>query len=713
MRTELRKQGAADRWLLVLLALLVGAVCALAAGSGAWLRVTADQMFTRLYSDAPRPAKTLRVRLSGLSNDELRASDSAEFGRRVASWLPEPLPRALGAGRVAVSSPRFTPAPITGGPVGIRRELSVASYPNLDELVRWTAGRPPRPGLSHGAIPPQITRSPLTPGFARIDIVEIGLTEEAAEALRMPVGTYVAVGRRPVSGPGSRFSVVTMLKVTGIYEPTVAAPSRLDDLSFVREPTIIPGSIDTVLATALAANTGTVIDAVWNGPTTTQWTFPPAAGVSATRAADLRRAVSRLDVTAETKLSTPAHQAHVEVRTGLDTIAEEFLRARGASDKLLLLPRVAVLLCALITLALGARVLASRRRGVTTLLRARGASLSQLVARRGVEAALLGSFGALAGLAAAAWVSGGLPTASDTVTAVSTAIACVLVVIAVGATPSATTQRSQRVRRVSAEATQLAVVALAVVACWIAASRETSDAADAIRVLTPALLAAAVAVVLLRLFAYALRTLRPVLGRSRSLGASIGLSRAAALTREFAIPATGIVLACATGVVTLSVANGLSATGEPGTPGLRRTLAVLHAGAPVAGAFAALGIACTVALTAEGRRHTTSLLRVLGATRGQSATPAAAELGPAVAVAAVCGGVTGWSLLRLLDHAELTRVLTGTAPTGGDGSAAVVVTAIVTLLAVAATVTATVASARRQPDNTGDPLEQSTVEEGT
>lgn len=880
MKTELRKQAAADPWLLVVLAVLVAVTGALAAGSTAWLRVTADEMFSRLRADTPRAARMLTVRISG-SWELPTYTDTELFGRKVAGWLDPPLPRAVGAPRVAVLSPQLSPQPVTPDPGIVRRHLTVASLPELPELVNWTAGRPPRPGARRQSVPAEIEdalRARSTPN-PRARVIEIGLTRQAAEALGMPPGTYAKIRSIDGTSAGQKFTLYVMVKVTGIYEPAAPAPTRLDDVPLIREPRVTGGGIPQIYATALAASTDTILGTHWiAGPLTTQWTFPPGAALSAANASELRKAVDRLDITADTRVdfSRPSFTGpvRVEVVTGLDELAQRFMRQRGSSDAVLLGPRVAVLACALLTLALGARVLSTRRQRATGLLRARGGSLAQLMARRGVEAALLAVLGFVAGLGAAAGIAGGLPALQDVVAAAAAAAACAVVLTAVGATPAPASGRGERVRRIAGDACQVVVVALAAPAAWVLAGRDAVAADDPLVALTPVLVAAAAAVLGMRVVGFALAWLRRAVGAGRGLTGTLGLGRAVALTRAFALPAAGVVLAMAVGAVSVAVAGGLAADAErtarervgadvavraralPGSavdriaqlagvdtlaavaketdvslarqsevtllvtdldslsrlydrgpgrnpladlaepdaavlaspeltgsgtlvyggqriefqvsarvralpgltvdgqfllvdravlrsamdqppradvvlvdgavgrdavatalrvptatvvstsamaaeladqPAVLRTVSVLRGGLLAAAVFAALGVTFAVLLTATSRRRTSSLLRVLGASRRQSVAASAAELAVTSVVAALVGGATAWALLRLLDFEYALRPLTALAPDLGTEQAVTVVTVAAVVLALAGSGLATAVTARASP----------------
>lgn len=547
MRHWLRETRA-GRGAVGLIALLVAVTCLLATAGGAWLQTSSDTMWHRTLVDTPAGARTLHVRFSG---EVSRQSASPTFGRHIVERLSPAVRELVGRPSVAAWTTKLRPQPLvpTQGP---QRYVTIAALQDQDDLVTWVRGRAPHPGVHQVQLPPKAARaygSPTAP------VVEVGLTRANAEALKLPLGSY-SVASYSVGytlwPPGPH----PVIHLTGIFEPTRPTPGRLDDVgSLVRVP-LAPPSGTRVDATALAADPGTVLASPWTTrEMTTEWTLRPTSTQQpADRVDDLEHALTRMRNGSMADLAL-GHDVSVLAESGLAGVAARFLDGLDASNSLVTPAAAAVLACALLALVLAARILALRRRHHVLLLRARGASVPQLLLRRGLEAVLLTFPGVLLGWVGAGTLRGSPPSARDVGTGLVAGVVCVAALTAVGTTPVSPTGRARTVRQALQDAVDVLVVVLAALGSAVLLTHGSLRAGDPFLVTVPVLVAIAATLLALRQLPRVLWRLRRLAGRARGIAVLVAASRAVDAARASVLPALIVVLAVSTGVLTVAVTD--------------------------------------------------------------------------------------------------------------------------------------------------------------
>jgi putative ABC transport system permease protein len=238
-------------------------------------------------------------------------------------------------------------------------------------------------------------------------------------------------------------------------------------------------------------------------------------------------------------------------------LATSYLDRRGASDLLTGLALAALAAAALAAVVVAASVLEQRRRAVTDVLRARGASTLRLLWLRGAEAQLL----AAPGLAAAlGLVLLGPGTPQELVPALVADLAVVALVALVQVAPWQ--GLPDRVRVAARDALQLVVVLLAAGGVALLWQRQDLAAGDPLLWALPGVLGVAVAVVAVRGVQQLTALVRRMTSGGSGLGAVVGTSQAGAAAARAMLPVTAVVLAGVAVVLTLAVGDTLTRAAE-------------------------------------------------------------------------------------------------------------------------------------------------------
>jgi putative ABC transport system permease protein len=536
---RLPRPTVADRGVVVLVAVLSAFIVLGSAGSATWLRQSADDMAAEVFDGAPHPARQVQVFYNEVADDQV----PAEAGATLEQSLAPSLRAVLGPPRHTVNTTEAIMEALPKQPRYSPSYLSVVGIPDARSLVDMVEGSFPRPGITTEVLPGKLARS--YDGPREVAVVEVALERRAAEALQTPVGTYLDLVPLRYSG-GRSTDERTLLRVSGAYEAAVPYPSPLDDVDNARRPAIstLP-EFTLVRAAGLAADDETVLQAGWMTNPEIRWTFDPDRTPTAVQAeavvVDSRRlAVQPWPPVVTSMASTAA--------TGLGELGSTYVAERDASNTSAALMLAALGAAALALLLAAASVLEARRREVTDVLRARGASTLRLLGIRFWEAALVVAPGLLvAGLLA--WLTP--VSATDLVPAAVAALACAALLAAAQATPWRLLP--ERVRTPARDALQIVVVVLAVGLSVLTASRDRLDGTDPLLLLLPALVGVAAAVLVVRGVRLLATVLGPRTGRSVRLAPLVGAGQSGATAQRVMLPVVAMVLAGCSALMALSV----------------------------------------------------------------------------------------------------------------------------------------------------------------
>lgn len=524
---------------LVALAVLVSAlVTVLATGLSAWLRSTDGAMAAEAFTADGFKARQLQVHYSGVTDQSVPAN----AGLRLHDALPPAVAEVLRTPRHTVATQPGIPQTVPRSYIGATAYVTVVGAPGAMSLVEPVRGRLPKPGSPVRALPAEAAAE--YDGPARVHLVEVTLHERAADVLGIRVGSIVDVNPVRYGGPGNLRP--TLLKVVGTYRATGAERSLLDDADFVRKPVVIEfPDMFVVRAAALAADDLTVLGADWSSSPEVRFTFDPAR-LPAPEDADVLAVQARtLAVQPWPDVVRSESEAAV---TGLGRLASSYLDQRAVSGDVLALLVACAGWTAVVALWSLAVVLARRRRHVTRLLRARGASTPRMVGRATREALLL----VLPGAALAALLVV-LPAVSRTDLAVGVGVAVLCSLVLVAGQLAATATLPPRVVAPLRDGVHGALVLVAaVVAAWT--WRSSVPPPRAVLVVLPLLLALATAVLAVRASALVGRLLRARRG-GRTLAAWLAARHLIGSVRHALVPMTALVLATCAVVLPLTVSD--------------------------------------------------------------------------------------------------------------------------------------------------------------
>lgn len=542
MRARLLPRPAlADRGLVTLVALVCALVTVGATGASAWLRTTADDMAAEVFASAKWPARQLQVTYTDVPPTTVPDGAATRLEDALAEPFQDLLDRPRHAAALVDGLPQALPRRNFGGPA----YLSVAGIPDVRDQVRVVEGRFPRSGSRLQRLPRKVAAA--YDGPRRSPVVEVALEQTAAENLNLPTGTYVTVSSLRYSRTDERAAV---LHIVGLYQADVPYPAAIDDVPNARRPAIstLP-EMTSVRAAALTADVRTVLQTQWRGLPEVVWTFDPVGAPTAEEMSSL--------ATEARGLAVQPWPAVVDARsasasTGIGDLAEEFLAERGASDALVALALAALAAAVVAVLLVAGAVLEGRRRDVTDVLRARGASTARLLALRGGEAAYL----VAPGLAVAASLVP--PTGVsllDLGRGAAAAAACVALLAVAQVAPWRTLP--ERVRLATRDALHLVVVVLAVGAAILTAQRDRLEATDPVLLALPALTGVAAAVVAVRAVQWGTGVLRRAAAGRAGVVPVVALSQASAAAARAVLPVIALVLGASAAMVSVAANDTL------------------------------------------------------------------------------------------------------------------------------------------------------------
>ncbi|HSZ40904.1 MAG TPA: hypothetical protein VK817_13185 [Trebonia sp.] len=463
---------------------------------------------------------------------DMAAADAALRSRLAAAGVPMPAAGVSAAG----GSPAWSS--LTTGYVQVSGAAQPAGYgppqfelsyrTGLADYSRVVAGRlPGGPGSGAG---------------------QVAVTTTVADRFGLRVGSRLSAG--PVA-----------LAVSGIIQPLAPASAFWSGLPGAITPSLVPGggSSPSYWTGALLVGTGALtpiestLDAVMNAV----WWYPAAlGGLTAGQAGALETGLSSL-VSSGVTVSPPGlgNPVAATITTPIPGALSPFIVQENAVAPVLGLLYVSLAVLGAVVVLLGARLVTQRRAAEFTLMRARGASLSQLswlVLRAGLVIAVI------AGAASAALAIGLTPGDGDAiawwlagVTIAVTLIGPVLISVvpqrvaapAGGRPVRRAGRRGRGSRRIVIEAV---LVAAAIGGLAVLRNQGlTSASAGLYPSAAPVLVAIPVAVVVLRCYPPLVRALARVAGRSRGVVAFVGLARATRTPPGAVLPSFALVLVLA------------------------------------------------------------------------------------------------------------------------------------------------------------------------
>ncbi|CAM5488702.1 FtsX-like permease family protein [Leifsonia shinshuensis] len=459
--------------------------------------------------------------------------DLPAIGRSVRQGMRPPLRAVAGPGDSAARSYDVPIAPPAGAASNSRYAVGVEAYLGLRDQARLVSGSWPAP-----------VTAPLAPPPAGGSVVEVVLTPEAAKLLGWPLGAT-----RPIASDPR-----LELKLTGLVEPKDAA-SDFWNLDAVRAHGhfVDAGDAGKEYGAVAWPDPGSwpVVAPAFGGTVASLW-FPVAP--SAFRVEDLPAVRGALG--SFLALPPVARVGEVPVPltfgTSLPTPLDAFQSRAQPANTLFAILAAGPLVVALTVLALGARLVVSRRRQALALMAARGASPWRLRGSLALDGALASVPAAAVGLLIALAVTPGavpvlLPVALAAVCALAPPLALVLAAGSLTPRPVAPPARSRW-----AWVAEVVVLGLAALSVVLLARRGLSAPASGLEVdplaaLTPVLVALAACVVVLRVTVVPLGWLTGALRRGRgavaflgaagSLGATGRRGRGAVLWPVFALVA--------------------------------------------------------------------------------------------------------------------------------------------------------------------------------
>lgn len=482
--------------------------------------LTRDLIFTRTPPpDEPVDPATAADQLSAIRN-------------RLAAPLPGLVGREWFAGQIGpedLIAADDSPA-LTGG---CRASLPLRAQPGLDRVATVVAGRWPA---------------------SRGSTVEAVISQEAADVLKLGVESQVTL-----TGRGF-FTASVPVRIVGIYQPVDPAAPDWDGIRLVDIPCSDPGAGMTWQAPLLTDLPGLERSARTLSNLTYTWRYRiDERRLSTAEIPDLLAAIGQA--------RRPMTDDPPRLTTGLDAMLSTFDAQLRSVQALLAVVQAGFLTTVLGLIVLAARLVVERRRQELALLRARGASVATVGGWILREAVLVLPAATLAG-----WLLGrlvpGRPGDAElplvVALLVGTTLAVPLLAMLGQRRAHLVGQRRDLVRhrpsprRLTAEAVVLLVAVLGVV---LVRQRglDQSVGVDPYLASVPVLLAAAAALIALRIVPWPLRQVSRLAARSRAAVPFLGLARAGRAAPVTALPAALLVVAVATGVFASVVTSTVAA----------------------------------------------------------------------------------------------------------------------------------------------------------
>ena len=370
--------------------------------------------------------------------------------------------------------------------------------------------------------------------------------------------------------PGSQLQAAGQaVHVTGIIRPLRPASSfwTVDPVAAAPQLTYpTPNSAPYLSSGAfVSAAELPALQTYLSSPLRAVWSFPLGlAGVTADQAAGLARALAAVgylpaatSVGSTLNASTgPSATIQVSLSSGLATTLPPFVATDAAVQRALSLMFVSLAVIGAVVVLLGARLVAARRRGEFTMMRARGASLRQ------VGAVALGGGAAAALPAAALGVGGAVAATPGPASPLGWWLAGLIVLAALAGPPLLAVWQQRTPRRATAGSAPAARRRIAAARRWVADAALVLGAAGGLILLrqqglpppgqvdlftsaAPVLVAIPVAVAVMRAYPLLLRQLARLARRRRGVVLLVGFARGRAAAQVGMLPAFALVLAFA------------------------------------------------------------------------------------------------------------------------------------------------------------------------
>ncbi|WP_066365275.1 FtsX-like permease family protein [Herbidospora mongoliensis] len=562
-------------WQLVKVHRAAALVLALLALSASLLLAALPRGFEKAYDEAVRgmlgdvSAQQTDLAVTARPNaPESLVSQPGDFETRYAELgrsLPPNLRKVvvpLGQGTSHFS------AKTNGTPVDIRLDGSTgpsheyvdfAWLPGAANRVKWVEGTPPGPSSTLARVPGQ-------PELRDLKVIEIGLVAEARDKMNIKVGATLLLGN----------SYPVVARVTGIYEVTDRADRFWEHNYEVTRAVIrpIPGDTESEwLTTGLVSDEGL---ASLDERRELGYSWVYGLNRDTVSSADVKAMVAQVDDYKRilTDLSGGRAGSPFDLRfgleTGLDLVLTNFLTVLRTAETLLYLLLGGLAVVSIGVLALAVQLLTERMRTALSLVRARGASLGQVV-RTGVGVIALGvAPAALLGYGLSYLVTGPSSLLGHLVPVV---LSLTTILFATGRLALAHRRplkdaRSDLVsvrpspRRIALE---FLVVLLGAGGAYLLRTRGVaSDAqelgADPLLMLAPAGLALAAGILTLRLYPLPLKLFTKIAGRRPGAVPFLGLTLAARSRGGAALPVLILLPALAVSVFGALVSGAISDT---------------------------------------------------------------------------------------------------------------------------------------------------------
>jgi putative ABC transport system permease protein len=508
------------------------------------------------------PSLVLSAVDSGAQEAVAEAGDDADIEIRTAVGAPVP--------RVPIIRPEAV-LDLAAEVTGLLPNAIAQTYPDLVVTVLSPAAavaaeghtEGPRLTLQLGMLTPAATTAitltdgslPSAPRVGGRTEIGVVLSAEAAEAASLAVGDVIEFRDANVEN--------VVVVVTGIVETADEGGALWQD-----SPTLwAPTRNDTGVAlTVLTSPAGiTAAEGLFSNPfTATLRLKADPTAFSSDRIAPVAAQLSALQVDGSRLAGDSG--ADLTVRSSFGTALGEYPgRARAAVAQMSVLIS-GVLAVAVAVIALLSRLLVIRRVSELALERARGASLASILVRALLESVAISALGVGLGLTGAwlvlaATASDAAPIALIAVVGIGAAPTQVALLIALADRRARRTaanradrregDRASRARRLVLEGLVIAVAAAALFAVRTRGLLQTrTDGVDPLLAATPVLLAAALVVLVLRVYPLAVRLAMSIGRRSRGALGTLG-----AMQAERAL--TVLPLASLTLAVALAVSGGL------------------------------------------------------------------------------------------------------------------------------------------------------------
>lgn len=491
----------------------------------------------------------------------------------VRAETPEPLRSAMSAPDFHVTSrdPAYT-EPVPSSDLS-EAKVYLRASPNLvehTELVegRWptaTAG-PAVEGEERG-FPETITA--LAPPF------EVAVSRAVADVYGWEVGGRYDTLTGGMAGLAERYPAVV---VTGIFETGDPDADYWLHHALAARPSVVTDPDRGLLATATAYVAPAMITPLTLGFAESRIWYP--VSTDTVTAADVPVLLSQLNGQSAKTFSVAAgpddlFPMQLRPDSRLGEILERLLAQRTGVDAIVAVLAVGPLGATVAVLALGARLVVDRRRTALALLRARGASGTQLRLLMGGEGLVVGLGSAAAGFAAGLAVSAGLGmdapvTASQVALALAAGLAPAAALVLATSPAGLRTTRADLAPRSRSRVRwvlEVLVVAGAALATWLLLSRGvvagsgtgSGSGVDPLVAAAPLLVSLALTLLAVRAYPWLALAVERTLAPRRDLVPFLGAARATRDPAGGPVPAVALVLAvavAATSAVLYSTVSG-------------------------------------------------------------------------------------------------------------------------------------------------------------